>query len=89
ALANGFVCLYSEKLASSDFNLSLKRNTESNVGRFCRTSLGIGVGGIGGWLAVLMVVMIDGVIIDHQDEPDLGSRESLQHREILVVPFPG
>nr|GFB29048.1 hypothetical protein [Tanacetum cinerariifolium] len=29
-----------------------------------RTSLGIGVGGIGGWLDVLVVVMIDGVIID-------------------------
>nr|GEZ91646.1 hypothetical protein [Tanacetum cinerariifolium] len=62
ASAKGFVCLYSEKLASNDFNLSLKRNTESKVG-FCRTSLGIGVGGIGGWLAVVMVVMMDGVIV--------------------------
>nr|GFA19515.1 hypothetical protein [Tanacetum cinerariifolium] len=48
---------------SNDFNLSSKWNTESNVGRFWRTSLGIGVGGIGGWLAVVMVVMMDGVII--------------------------
>nr|GFA41797.1 hypothetical protein [Tanacetum cinerariifolium] len=39
------------------------RNTESNVGRFCRTSLGIGVGGFGGWLAFVMVVMMDGVIV--------------------------
>nr|GEZ71033.1 hypothetical protein [Tanacetum cinerariifolium] len=54
ASANGFVCLYSEKLASNDFNLLLKQNTELNVGRFCRTSLGIGVGGIGGWLAIVM-----------------------------------
>nr|GFD30883.1 hypothetical protein [Tanacetum cinerariifolium] len=61
ASTNGFVCLYSEKLSSNDFNLSLKRNTKSNVGRFYRTSLGIGVGGIGGWLAVVMVVMMDGV----------------------------
>nr|GFC28375.1 reverse transcriptase domain-containing protein [Tanacetum cinerariifolium] len=44
-------------------NPSLKRNTESNVGRFCRTSLGIGVGGIGAWVAVVMVVMVDGVIV--------------------------
>nr|GEZ76072.1 hypothetical protein [Tanacetum cinerariifolium] len=28
------------------------------------TSLGIGVGGIGGWLAVVVVVMMDGVIVD-------------------------
>nr|GFC71957.1 hypothetical protein [Tanacetum cinerariifolium] len=31
---------------------------------FKRTSLGIGVGGIGGWLAVVVVVMMDGVIVD-------------------------
>nr|GFD61894.1 hypothetical protein [Tanacetum cinerariifolium] len=61
ASANGFVFLYSEKLASNDFNLSSKRNTKSKVGRFWRTSLGIGVRGIGGWLAVMMVVMMDGV----------------------------
>nr|GFD31110.1 hypothetical protein [Tanacetum cinerariifolium] len=54
---------YSEKVASNDFNLSSKRNTESKVGRFWKTSLGIGVGGIGGWLAVVMVQMMDGVIV--------------------------
>nr|GFB71853.1 hypothetical protein [Tanacetum cinerariifolium] len=29
-----------------------------------RSILGIGVGGIGGWLAIVVVVMMDGVIVD-------------------------
>nr|GFC81916.1 hypothetical protein [Tanacetum cinerariifolium] len=27
-------------------------------------------------------------LVDHQDEPELGSRESLQYLKILVVSFP-
>nr|GEZ75180.1 hypothetical protein [Tanacetum cinerariifolium] len=80
ASANGFVCLYSEKLASNGFNPSLKRNTESNVGRFWRTSLGIGVRGIDGWLAVVMVVMMDGVIVDKTILDSYGETTILKRR---------
>nr|GFD49695.1 hypothetical protein [Tanacetum cinerariifolium] len=60
---NGLVCLYSEKVVSNDLNLSSKRNTELNVGRFLRIVLGIVVGGIGASLDVVIVAMVEGVII--------------------------
>nr|GFD28544.1 hypothetical protein [Tanacetum cinerariifolium] len=52
------------KLTSNDFTLSSKRNTDAKVRRVGKISLGIGVGGTGGWLAIVVVVMMDGVIVD-------------------------
>nr|GFD37850.1 hypothetical protein [Tanacetum cinerariifolium] len=56
-------CMNFEKLTSNDFTLSSKRNTESKVGRFWKTTLGIVVGGIGASLDVVIMAMVEGVII--------------------------
>nr|GEZ69244.1 hypothetical protein [Tanacetum cinerariifolium] len=45
--------------------------------KILKNSLGIGVGGIGGWLAVVVVVMMDGDIVDVGEEfHEISSSES-------------
>nr|GFC28819.1 hypothetical protein [Tanacetum cinerariifolium] len=55
----------SEKFIIFSLNGILEpRNTDAQVGRVGKISLGIGVRGIGGWLAVVVFIMMDGVIVD-------------------------
>nr|GFD12991.1 hypothetical protein [Tanacetum cinerariifolium] len=44
ASANRFVCLYSKKLASNDFSLSSKQNTEAKVAMVDGVIIGVDVG---------------------------------------------
>nr|GFC24870.1 hypothetical protein [Tanacetum cinerariifolium] len=53
----------SENFSSNDLSLSSKRNNEPKLGKFCVTSRGTVVGGIGAWLVVVVVEIVDEVII--------------------------